>query len=79
MGKGLSPLQRDILAALEAQPPGWVPAKEIFEALDLERTPSNRAAVSKALRRLCDRKLIEWGQGEVMSPGKGYLYRRKAR
>lgn len=65
-------MQRDILAALEAQR-GWRRPKDIFDALGREPTPSNRATMTKALARLCERGLIEWGQGE--RAGNSYLYR----
>ena len=74
MGKGLSPLQRVILAVLEQQH-GWIRPKDILDALGREPTPSNRTAVSKALDRLWARDLIETGHSEVATVGKSYLYR----
>jgi predicted transcriptional regulator len=74
MGKGQSPLQRDILAALEAHP-GWRRPRDILNALGREPTPSNRVGMTKALARLCERGLIQRERGEAMNVGKSYLYR----
>ena len=62
MGKGLSPLQKDVLAVLEEipalkdQPPGslkfWASPKQIFVALHRPPTASNRA------RRFVDLKSV---------------------
>jgi len=86
MGKGLSQLQRDILQvlegfpSLEASPPGyfggWARPADIFSALDMERTASNRAAVSRALDRLNQRGLIAKCSGDVASVGKARRYAR---
>ena len=74
MGRGLSPLQHDILAAIKATR-GWVRSKEIREAIGREPTDSNTVAVSKALGRLCKRGLIERSNSKIMHVGKLYLYR----
>jgi hypothetical protein len=81
MGKGLSPLQRDILAVLEkfevfedAQPDAggyvsmraWARPYQIIEQLGRLPTPANRAAISKALVRLYDRGLVHAGQGQLL-------------
>ena len=74
MGRGLSPLQHDILAAIKAKR-GWLRSKEIREAIGREPTDSNSVAVSKALGRLCKRGLIERSNSKIMHVGKLYLYR----
>jgi predicted transcriptional regulator len=74
MGRGLSPLQHDILAAIKAKRV-WVRSKEIRKAIGRGPTDSNIVAVSKALGRLCKRGLIERGNREIMNVGKPYLYR----
>jgi hypothetical protein len=89
MGKGLSPLQRGILAVLEefealedAQPDArgyvsmraWARPYQVMERLGRPPTPANRAAISTALLRLCKRGLVHAGQGEIVGQGKGYHY-----
>jgi hypothetical protein len=74
MGRGLSPLQLDILAAIKAKR-GWVRSKDIREAIGRGPTKSNSVAVSKALGRLCKRGLIERSNNKIMHVGKLYLYR----
>ena len=65
MEKGLSPFQKDILAALkkwpslERQPPGgdlsaWARPRDILRALGRPSTAATRAGVAKALARLCE-------------------------
>lgn len=86
MGKGLSRLQRDILRVLdefpclEESPPGsfakWARPADIFAALSIERTASNRAAVSRALDRLNQRGLIAKCSGEMAAVGKSRRYAR---
>jgi hypothetical protein len=64
MGKGLSPLQKNILAVLEqfpaAPPPDaegnvslktWARPQQILQQLNLPSTPSNRASNSHRLLR----------------------------
>ena len=70
-------MQHHILAALSSHRDGWVRPRDILNALGRASTASNRAAVSRALRRLWERDLIEVGHGEIMSAGKSYLYRRR--
>jgi hypothetical protein len=74
MGKGLSPLQNDILAVLE-ECPGWARPRVILNRLGLEPTASNRAALSKSLARLCMRGKVSFGSAERSLPGKSNLYR----
>jgi hypothetical protein len=84
VGKGLSPLQKDILAglaeipALEESPPGdlsaWARPGQIIGRLKRPSTASNRAAVSKALLRLYERGLVARASGEVASVGMSFRY-----
>ena len=74
MGRGLSPLQRDILAAVGGE--DWSRPKDIRAALGKAPTPSNRSVISRALLRLCERGLIEANKGERGSARKSYSYRR---
>ena len=86
MGKGLSPLQRDILAVLhewpswaEARPHyigDWARPVQIISRLGLPVTMATRVAVSRALLRLCQRELVVRASGEILSVGKGYRYAR---
>jgi hypothetical protein len=55
----------------------WARTKQILDALEREPTPSNYAAVSKALERLRKRGLIVAARAEIGLPGKGYLYAKK--
>ena len=68
------PLQRDILVALDKQR-GWSRPKDILAALNREPTASNRVAISKTLKRLWQRELIDLASPEVCNVGKSYLYR----
>jgi hypothetical protein len=84
MGKGLSGLQRDILAVLEEwpsfedTPPGdlraWAMPKQILSRLRRPPTTTNRVALSKALARLHERGLVARASGEVASVGKSFRY-----
>jgi hypothetical protein len=75
MGRGLSGLQRDILAVVAAAERP-MSAGDIRQALDLPATPAGRASLSRALRRLVERReLVAWVTG-VARPGRGYLYTR---
>jgi hypothetical protein len=84
MGKGLSPLQKDILALLEEIPAfeeqpngiisGWATPRQMLAALDRPPTPSNRAALSKALLRLYERGLVARASSELASVGKSFRY-----
>jgi Fe2+ or Zn2+ uptake regulation protein len=60
MGRGLSTLQLQILAALEQLSEEARP-KDIMTMLNRESTNANRVAVSKALCRLVERGLVERG------------------
>ena len=67
MGKGLSPLQKDILAALEAWPSleeqpvrdgaydlsTWARPRDLIRELGRRDTAAMRTTISKALARLC--------------------------
>lgn len=85
MGKGLSDLQREILKVLEQFPAAgetgtyigsWAFPKDIMAALGREPTDANRAAISKALGRLCERGLVAKAYGQILSPGKAARYAR---
>ena len=87
MGKGISPFQRSILAALDGWPsaeqatamsPGkvdaWARPGELIERLDLPKTSDTRAVLSRALRRLCQRQLVaRTAAGKIAAIGK-YRY-----
>jgi predicted transcriptional regulator len=75
MGRGLSDLQMDILAAVAASDRP-LPTGDIRAALDLPATRASRAALSRALRRLVERRELAALQPEVARPGWGYLYAR---
>jgi DNA-binding Lrp family transcriptional regulator len=75
MGRGLSKLQRDILAVLAASARP-LPAGEIRRALGLPASPSGRAALSRALRRLAERRELVVLLPGVARPGRGHLYAR---
>jgi hypothetical protein len=92
MGRGLSPLQKDILAVLEEFPAredfpeegtinlsSWAHPQRILQRLKRPRTASNRTAVSKALARLVDRGMVAAARGELYSAGKSFFYARTAR
>jgi len=74
MARGLSPLQHEIIAVLDARR-GWSRPNEILAGLGRNPTPSNRAALSRALKRLWARNLIELRQPETYNVGKSNLYR----
>ena len=76
MGRGL--LQHDILAVLDKQR-GWSRPKDILAALNREPTATNRVAISKALKRLWQRELIDLATPEVCNVGKSNLYRARRR
>jgi hypothetical protein len=75
MGRGLGNLQRDILAtvAASARP---LSTGDIRRALALPATPASRASLSRALRRLVERRELVALQPEVARSGRGYLYAR---
>jgi hypothetical protein len=84
MGKGLSRLQTDILAVLEGWPsfeqaePGsvsaWALPRDIIAALRRPKTPSTRAAISKALARLHARGTVARASGNLAIAGKSFRY-----
>lgn len=86
MGKGLSPLQKDILAVLAEWPAAvegavgdmrtWAEPKDIMTRLGRSPTPSNRVIISKALNRLLDRELIAIAYAQRCRQGNGGAYRR---
>ena len=76
MERGL--LQHDILAVLDKRR-GWSRPKEILAALNRDPTATNRVAISKALKRLWERGLIDMATTEVYNVGKSYLYKARRR
>lgn len=73
MGRGLSDLQRRIRVVVhKAVAP--VAAGEILDARALPKTPAARASMSRALRRLVERRAIDALGTEVARTGRGYLY-----
>jgi hypothetical protein len=91
MGKGLSPLQHDILAVLEefsasedfsqeghVSLSAWARPRQIMQRLGRTPTPSNRAAISKALDRLCARGLVAHAQAQRVIQGHSFFYIRIA-
>jgi DNA-binding MarR family transcriptional regulator len=86
MARGLSPLQTEIMTVLRQWPsagqatPGWIGnwarPGDIIERLALPPTNVVRASVSRALRRLCERRLVVRASGEICSVGKSYRYLR---
>lgn len=77
MGRGLSDLQRDILATVEASE-NPLTAGDIREAMALPGTPASRAALSRSLQRLVQRKELVALVSEVAITGRGYRYARGA-
>jgi hypothetical protein len=86
MGKGPSPLQKDILAVLAEWPAGreglnlktWARPRDIIQRLGRAPTPATRTAVSKALGRLWQRELVAVARGEIANVGCSYFYRRSS-
>ena len=86
MLKGLSLLQRQILNVLAAIPArarardgeqyigDWATPTSIMNALGRKPTNANRAAISRALARLCERGLVVKGCGNICSTGKSGRY-----
>ncbi|TFF27524.1 MarR family transcriptional regulator [Jiella endophytica] len=80
MGRGLSPLQRNLLAALEHYSntgnhmPAFARAEDLIKALGLKNTASTQAATSRALRRLAERGLITIYVAKIHRQGPGYRY-----
>jgi hypothetical protein len=91
MGRGLSPLQKDILAVLEEFPAredfpeegtislsSWAHPRQILQRLKRPPTASNRTAVSKALARLVERGMVAAARSDLYSAGKSFFYVRIA-
>jgi hypothetical protein len=89
MGKGLSPLQKDILAVLDEWPSlemaivqnpdrvnGWALPRDIIRRLDLPSNGAVRASMSRALLRLYERGLVARASGEAAIVGKSFRYLR---
>jgi hypothetical protein len=87
MGKGLSPLQVQVLEVLSGFPTlkrtaphvvltDYARPVDILRALHRPLTPASRVRMSKALRRLCERDEIVRMHGQLASVGKGYRYAR---
>jgi DNA-binding MarR family transcriptional regulator len=78
MGKGLSALQKQILAVLPSSDqakPGALP-REIIERLGMPTSNVTSATVSRALMRLCERGLVTRTTGEVANVGRSFQYLR---
>lgn len=75
MGRGLSDLQREILATVEASSDPLT-AGDIREAMGLPSTPVGRASLSRSLQRLVQRNELVALVPEVCITGKGYRYAR---
>jgi predicted transcriptional regulator len=73
MGRGLSPLQKDILSVLTAKH-GWTLPRDIIARLELPATNATRASVSRALHRLCERGLVVRAFAGRVCQGHSYLY-----
>ena len=73
MGRGLSDLQREILATVEASS-NPLTAGDIRDAMGLPSTPASRASLSRSLRRLVERKELVALVAEVCLTGNGYRY-----
>lgn len=77
MGRRLTELQNGILWAIDAADEGkGLVAGDIIDALDLPRTPSSRAALSRSLRRLVRRGYLDALTPHVARIGRGYIYTR---
>ena len=89
MGKGLSPLQQDILAVLDEWPsfeeakalrPGsvadWALPRDIIARLGKKKSAAMRAAISKSLLRLYQRGMIARASGSLAVAGKSFRYLR---
>jgi DNA-binding MarR family transcriptional regulator len=85
MGKGLSPLQNDILAVLDEWPSfemvggsgylgDWALPRDIIRRLCLPRNGATRASMSRALLRLHERGLVARASGECAMVGKSFRY-----
>jgi hypothetical protein len=87
MGKGLSPLQVQVLEVLSGFPTvkrtashvvltNYARPVDILRALHRPLTPASRVSMSKALRRLCERDEIARLQSQLANVGNGYRYAR---
>lgn len=82
MGRGLGPLQRSILEALEAYPRGDWPGDtprlarqaDLLRDLGRARTSAARSTISDALASLVRRGLVEVWHGPASSPWTGARY-----
>jgi hypothetical protein len=83
MGRGLSPLQKSILSALEAYPreqgdgegiSRLAASTDLIRAVGREPTRDNRSTMSRALARLVKRGLVEAWSAEVKLSGGGHRY-----
>jgi hypothetical protein len=71
----LSKMQKTILAVLAGMPADKAACTgDIIDALSRERTASNYAAISKALRRLEERRLVSSCASSMAFRGKGLRY-----
>ena len=71
---GISRLQAQVLDVLGQQPEPVPPSVILSALVDESPAASQRVALSKALRRLIDRGLVDAYVTEIYRPGKGYLY-----
>lgn len=85
MGKGLSPMQREILRALRRFPMSLAEGErmsardmastgDVIDALGRLRTPSNFASISRALSSLTKRNLVRGYSAFGHLQGKGWRY-----
>jgi hypothetical protein len=92
VGRGLSPLQHEILVALNKFPSYeeleakarrtghfnlklWARPSQILRLLGREPDPNNRASLSRALTRLCQRGLVSATQPLLFrAPGRSWFY-----
>lgn len=73
-GAGISRLQKGILQALASEERPVAASTILARLSDLPPSPSQRASLSKALKRLVSRGMVVSYHPEIMRPGKGYLY-----
>jgi hypothetical protein len=72
---GISRLQTDILQILATEGRSVPPSAILARLTEQPPTPSQRVILSKALKRLCDRGMVEARYPEIRRPGNGLLYR----
>jgi hypothetical protein len=82
MGKGLSPLQRKILAILRRKTlrrkqssGGWIGPGDILKALGYATTPYRRTSLSRSLRNLHRRRLVSRRRPTAALVGHAYRYK----